>query len=61
MPRPKLRKNNVTIRKTKLALKKSIAQKANILNDLVEVFAEFEGKDEPGNERFEINAAQHVV
>ena len=38
--------NNVTIGKTKLALKKSIAQKADILNDLVEVFAEVEGNDE---------------
>lgn len=35
-----------TIGKTKASLKKTIATKADILNDLVEAFANFEGNDE---------------
>ena len=37
---------NVTPGKTKLSLKKAIATKADILNDIVEVYATFEGDDE---------------
>lgn len=35
-----------TIGRTKIALKRSIATKADILNDVVEAFANFEGNDE---------------
>jgi hypothetical protein len=37
---------SVTIGKTKLALKKTIALKADILNDIVEVYATMQGNDE---------------
>lgn len=39
-------KSEATIGKTKLALKKSLAIKGDILNDLVEVYATLEGNDE---------------